>query len=241
MLGSGIEDLFAEVYAENSMSGKAIARSLKVNLSVQSALMTLLIQNLKDEEDTFGFEEIEKFHTNVLEAAHDDVSFENLVISEAFCKVTGKLEELKAKLVKQSRTSKLWLLYIDYIDVVKLFIFAERTSNWELHMQLEDVESICVNWPYTLRKKRLPICPADAEVTADTSLVVPPIRKQAEYSKENSKKLHWTLDRSCNRANIHAFNKVSRRFDRGTGNDRECPPPLGIEYVLYRKYSRGND
>ena len=79
MKGSGIEDLFAEVYAENSvphiMSGKAIARSLRAHLSIQSALMTLLIQNLKDEEDTFGFEEIEKFHNNILEAAHDDVSF----------------------------------------------------------------------------------------------------------------------------------------------------------------------
>ena len=103
MKGSGIEDLFAELYAENSiphiMYRKNIARSLRAHLSVQSALMKLLIQNLKDEEDTFGFEEIEKFHTNVLEAAHDDVSFENLVTSEAFCKVTGKLEELKAKLV----------------------------------------------------------------------------------------------------------------------------------------------
>ena len=141
MKGSGIENLFAEVYAENNiphiMSGKAIARSLRAHLSVQSALMTLLIQNLKDEEDTFGFEETEKFHTNILEAAHDDVSFENLVTSEAFCKETGKLEELKAKLVKHSRTSKLWLLYIDYIDVVKLFIFAECTSNWELHLQLQ--------------------------------------------------------------------------------------------------------
>ena len=138
MKGSGIEDLFAEVYAENSiphiMSGKAIARSLRAHLSVQSALMTLLIQSSKDEEDMFGFDEIEKFHTNVLEAAPDDVSFENLVTSEAFCKVTGKHEELKAKLVKQSTASKLWLLYIDYIDVVKLFIFAERTSNWELHL-----------------------------------------------------------------------------------------------------------
>ena len=101
----------------------------------------------------------------------------------------------------------------------------------------KDVQSIRVNWPYALHKKRS----ADAEVTADTSLVVPPIRKQVAYSKENSKKLHWTLDRSCNRANTHAFNKVSRSFDRGTGNDRECPPPLGIEYVLHRKYSRGND
>jgi len=53
MKGSGLEDLFAEVYAENSiphiLSGKAIARSLKAHLSVQSALTTLLIQNVIDE------------------------------------------------------------------------------------------------------------------------------------------------------------------------------------------------
>ena len=246
MKGSGIEDLFAEVYAENSiphiMSGKAIAISLRAHLSLQSALMALLIQNLKDEEDTFGFEEIEKFHTNILEAAHDDFSFENLVASEAFCNVTDKLEELKAKLVKQSRTLKLWLFYIDYIDAVKLFIFAERTSNWELHLfAITKMLIYSRQLAIYITQKCSPICPADAEVTADTSLVVPPIRNQAAYSKENSKKLHWTLDISCNRANTHGFNKVLWRFDRGTGNDRECLPPLGIEYVLYRKYSRGND
>ena len=49
-----------------------------------------------------------------------------LTTSEVFRKATIKIEELKQKLSKKSRTSQLWLLYMDYIDVLKLFIFAER-------------------------------------------------------------------------------------------------------------------
>ena len=41
---------------------------------------------------------------------------------------------MKLQLKEESRTSALWLLYIHYIHVVKEFSFAERTSNWELHL-----------------------------------------------------------------------------------------------------------
>jgi len=39
------------------------------------------------------------------------------------------LEQLKCNLSAHSRTSKLWLQYIDYVDLVKLFIIAERTCD----------------------------------------------------------------------------------------------------------------
>ena len=35
----------------------------------------------------------------------------------------------------KSRTPRLWLLYLDNIGVSKLFIHAERSSNWMLHLQ----------------------------------------------------------------------------------------------------------
>ena len=46
-----------------------------------------------------------------------------------------KLEEslLKYKAVR-SPTAKLWLQYIDYVETLKLFIRAERTGNWTLHL-----------------------------------------------------------------------------------------------------------
>ena len=40
----------------------------------------------------------------------------------------------KAFLAEKSRTAKLWLKYIEYVEVLKLFIQAERTGNWNLHL-----------------------------------------------------------------------------------------------------------
>jgi len=37
-------------------------------------------------------------------------------------------------IAEKSRTAKLWLHYIEYVDTLKLFIQAERTGNWNLHL-----------------------------------------------------------------------------------------------------------
>jgi len=44
------------------------------------------------------------------------------------------LQELKSSLESQSWTGKLWIQYIEYVDLVKLFIIAERTSYGCLHL-----------------------------------------------------------------------------------------------------------
>ena len=49
-------------------------------------------------------------------------------------KLMFNLEEYKKYLAKTSRTSKLWLQYLDNIAVVKMFIRAERTGDWNLHL-----------------------------------------------------------------------------------------------------------
>ena len=50
MSGSGIEELFAEVYAENSvphmMSGKKVSRVLRAHFLDEGALQTLIIEKL---------------------------------------------------------------------------------------------------------------------------------------------------------------------------------------------------
>ena len=45
------------------------------------------------------------------------------------------VEATKVSLQEQSRTSALWLQYIEMVRILKLFIKAERTGNWELHME----------------------------------------------------------------------------------------------------------
>ena len=47
--------------------------------------------------------------------------------------INNALEEISIKLEHQ-RTSKLWLLYLQYISILKKFILAEITSNWQLHL-----------------------------------------------------------------------------------------------------------
>ena len=44
------------------------------------------------------------------------------------------VEENKNELREQSRTARLWLQYIDYVEICRLFIRAVRTAHWELHL-----------------------------------------------------------------------------------------------------------
>ena len=47
-----------------------------------------------------------------------------------------KLSEHKEYLVINSRTAKLWIQYISYVDLAKEFIKAERTGNWSAHLSI---------------------------------------------------------------------------------------------------------
>ena len=53
MMGSGLEELFEEVYSEDTVkhmiSGKAYARSLRAHLMTQSALVEHLVEIMEDE------------------------------------------------------------------------------------------------------------------------------------------------------------------------------------------------
>ena len=55
--------------------------------------------------------------------------------SDLFLSLSLSLSKLKEKLSKKSRAAKLWIEYLNYIQVVKKFIIAERTSNWLLHLE----------------------------------------------------------------------------------------------------------
>ena len=40
----------------------------------------------------------------------------------------------KVVLASQSRTAKLWIQYLTYVDILRCTIRAERTSDWNLHL-----------------------------------------------------------------------------------------------------------
>ena len=54
--------------------------------------------------------------------------------SEAPDRIARKLEEKKQSMLN-SRTAVLWIKYMEMVDTLKLFIKAERTGNWMLHLK----------------------------------------------------------------------------------------------------------
>ena len=62
------------------------------------------------------------------------LSLKSVGNSEALHKLNQCLLQYKTFLCEKSRTAKLWVQYIEYIETLKLFIRAERTGNWNLHL-----------------------------------------------------------------------------------------------------------
>ena len=70
---------------------------------------------------------------------YEKIKCESVVVSHiAESKELIKLEKCsltyKVLLSDKSRTAKLWLQYIEYVEILKLLILAERTCNWNLHL-----------------------------------------------------------------------------------------------------------
>ena len=138
MAGSGLKELLEEVYAESTvpyfLSGKAYARALRAHLLVQSALVSHIIQFVV-EEKSIDLSALEIIYNK---AVNDGITDEVLIqfqSDDAFKQIRDGIDSYCEEKKKSSCTTKLWLQYIEYVDIIKQFFFAERTSNWSLHLQ----------------------------------------------------------------------------------------------------------
>jgi len=148
MLGSGLQELTGFVYGahtvEHMLAGKAVARAIRAHLLIQSALTTLLLHQITHTSGDAGGDgesstdddvgDIANLCTTVAEAECD---YDNTDILQCAIlqKVDQQLQCVKQRLSASSRTATLWVKYIYYVDVCKMFIVAERTGNWHLHLQ----------------------------------------------------------------------------------------------------------
>ena len=137
MSGSGLEEALAEVYAKNTvphiMSGKAYSRALRGHFLVEAAVMNCLLKMVVPEdgrtpgESTNSDDEV----STLLEGRS---SIEQVATMPLFKDLETKLESMKELLRSKSRTARLWIKYLDYIAIVKMFIRAERSGDWLLHL-----------------------------------------------------------------------------------------------------------
>ena len=154
MAGSGLQDVLESFYASNTvvhmLSGKAIARAIRGRFMVDVVLNALILASsynvpipaleMETEElmETAGsadrkpdLDEAALLYDKLMKGM---VSAEQVCQDDVIAKISDALQERKEHL-KSSRTAAMWLQYMDMIDILRKYIRAEHTGNWELHLQ----------------------------------------------------------------------------------------------------------
>ena len=78
--------------------------------------------------------EIDEMKHDLERVLSEELSAEEACKSRSIETVKKRINEVKSTVMK-SRTGKLWLQYMEMIDILRTFIKAERTGEWELHLQ----------------------------------------------------------------------------------------------------------
>ena len=156
MSGTGLAEILELVYATNAVShiltGKAVARALRGHMLVDTAIHSLLCPQNEEENATVASIEDNEVDSNVTNSSpvektmiekaaglcreviegklEIDKFCDDKVVDDIKTERTGKIETLAS-----NRTASLWLQYSEMVELLRNFIRAERTGNWDLHLQ----------------------------------------------------------------------------------------------------------
>ena len=164
MSGSGLKEVLELVYATNAvghmLSSKALARAVRGHILVDSVLNALLVNitfgsplpatigldtetgvNLGDKEGELNASDVQaadqdlkKVEELYKELVKDTTKAKQVGSTEVLLKVAEKLESKRVSMHNQ-RTATMWIQYMNMVDTLRTFIKAERTGNWNLHLQ----------------------------------------------------------------------------------------------------------
>ncbi len=106
--------------------------------------------DLPNELDKEWNEDLDKAADLFKKLMEGGVSIEEAATSDAIQLINEQLTRYAKSLKQSSRTSALWLQYMDMVDILRKYIRAEHTGNWNLHLQaiqemLPYVASSCHN------------------------------------------------------------------------------------------------
>jgi hypothetical protein len=134
------------------LSGKAIARAVRGHFIVDAAINALMLhsgfnaplpcQPVSCSSDGEADVEAPTENQDVDEALAlceklmaGEISAEEVCSFNILDRIKNSLKNYSKSVKKSSRTSALWVQYMDMIDILRKFIRAERTGNRELHLQ----------------------------------------------------------------------------------------------------------
>ncbi|KAK2578572.1 hypothetical protein KPH14_012006, partial [Odynerus spinipes] len=133
MSGSGLEDALKMIYAENSVekicSGHAYSRAVRAHFLLHLSLAKRIM-------DKIEFEDSERNEVDHLLMDLDRTvvltAKENNVVKKLIEKFDAALHQAESN----GPTAKLWTQYFKMVTLLKHFIEAERSGNWELHLDI---------------------------------------------------------------------------------------------------------
>ena len=136
MADTGLKSILSEIYAEctvaQMLSGKAYARprALRGHLIVDQVLSSIMFEKMIDCYNLNKDEVIKSL--DIVSSKINISDFEN----DSFMKsVDLQMSEARIKINHKSRTPTLWSEYQNIIQVIRKLITADRTGNWNLHLE----------------------------------------------------------------------------------------------------------
>ena len=88
----------------------------------------------KDKFSEEDLKEIEASYDDLVNDKSEDTNDISTDAKEALEKLSTLIVAQKTSLSKSSRSEELWLQYLDYVGLIKDFIFAERFGDWSFHL-----------------------------------------------------------------------------------------------------------
>ena len=94
----------------------------------------MLLKIVLTQEHDITTEEVQNVLSMHASFIAGEVTNGKIVNSDVLEKISNNLSHKIDDLSAKSRTAKLWIQYIQYVNIVKLFIATERTGNWHNHL-----------------------------------------------------------------------------------------------------------
>lgn len=120
---SGLEKTFEEVYSEDTfkhvLSGQVVARALRARMLVQNTLVNHISNTI--EEGKLKVSDLECLHNIAMKNGLNKEQIADVTNNDAVISMINVTPNYLKQKSKESRMARLWLLYIEYINIVKEF------------------------------------------------------------------------------------------------------------------------
>ena len=153
MAGTCLRELLEVIFAGNTvshtLSGQAVARAIRGHLLLDSVLHTRLLCYVFETKLSLSSDNV-PVELDAIADLYDDLVSSKTTMQEVEASVglqalQIKLDMFTETLQSKYLTAKLWLEYMEMVNIMRAFIRSERTGYWSLHLRtLQDMLHVVI-------------------------------------------------------------------------------------------------